>query len=629
MSRLQALLIAAIAVVVLFVGAIGGIYYYLFGAPERTAAELLPANTIALATIPNGAALVEAYELSQAHALAASPGSKPLHDALVGMLGQKNVDLLHVFLPNLSGQSFIAVTQFDPDHPESMGIIAAMKPKAGMGDFGAFLDKLKESHPDEIRLCQTGKSNVAGHDYDWIQGPAMPNRICVAHIRGWIITAWGEASLQDWIERFENRSTTSSLADDADYRKALSRIGDNPMALAYMNYRGGVGAVQKRLAKTNPALGDFLAGKLNDLGGAAVATCFENGEIVDRYALLMPRPSQLAAGLGADPCPFDTLKFTGRETRLYWAASINWKQCLENLKEEQRVIPPNSPVAPALGALEDWARGAELDVQRNLIDALGPEVSLQAEWSDEGDFPSVGLFVKVDKPDDFKPVINALIATAHQTYANSAVVKKISFGGRDFATLNFVPASPITPTVTEDGPYFGIFLTANQAVRSFQRETSMNLTHDDNFNRQIGDRRNGAQQIVFLDSPYMLKRAYPMALDYLTKAAATNGALAKAMKGQPWPADLGWLSPMGTWSCAVTPDESGLEACSVSGIGNQAIFLTGLGVGALNAAQEYALLPKPAPPQAGQITPPSTGVGTPLPAAPSANATLSTPSPSQ
>jgi hypothetical protein len=177
------------------------------------------------------------------------------------------------------------------------------------------------------------------------------------------------------------------------------------MTLVYVNSQSVMKLVQQQIGKTNPAAGDYLAKKLDSLGGAALATRFENGEIVDRFSLLLPRPAQLNFGMDSAPCPFETLKFTGPDTRFYWASSINWKQCYQNLKEQ----PPSSsfehttfyPVSDDLLAfLQNWVRGAGLDVQQNIVDALGSEISVQAEWSQDATWPEVGLFVKLDKPDD-------------------------------------------------------------------------------------------------------------------------------------------------------------------------------------------------------------------------------------
>lgn len=596
MTRLRLLLLLGVAFILLLLGLSAGAWWYLFGANAVTAAELVPANTVLFATIPNGATVLEGYQTSHLKTLLDSPNAKPLQDEIVNLVGQKNVDLLNAFLPNLSGQSFIAVTHIDPDHPEQIGFIAAMKPKAGMGDFSAFLDKLRATWPDLLKQGNTGTGTVEGVNYEWIQGPGAPDKICVARIHGWIVTSWGEASLQDWIERFRKKSDTSSLAEDLDYRKALAAVGDDPMTLVYINYRSVVKILQQQMGKINPTAGDYLAKKLDTIGGAALATRFENGEIVDRFSFLMPRPAQLNSGMGSDPCPFETLKFTGPDTRFYWASNINWKQYYKNLKEqtEQSSAAPVNPMATALVAfLQNWVRGTSLDVQQNIVEALGSEFSVQAEWGQDATWPEVGLFVKLDKPDDFKPTIAAIINSVRQTYATSAVIKELNSNGQKFATLQFVQTSPISPTITEDGPYLGVFLTENQAVRSFQRDEAIGLTHNPDFNRQVGDKRNGAAQVLFLDSPYMLDRAYRTAMPYLSLAGMFNKNLADMLKGKDLPADLTWLAPMGTWSCVITTDEEGIQGYSVSGVGNQGIFLAGAMGGTAGVLQNMGLFPKP------------------------------------
>jgi hypothetical protein len=637
MSRLQILLLVAVAALVLLGGAVVGAYYYLFGAPEVASEELVPGNTIAFASIPNGAVLAEAYETSQAKTLTSSANFKPLRDLLGSAIGQKNVDLLRVFLPNLSGQSFIALTSYDPDHPQKFGLIAAMKPKAGMGDFGSFLDKLKATYPELLKTGTTGHDTVEGYDYDWIQGPGAEKKICVARIRGWIVTSWGEETLADWIERFNKRSTTSSLADDVNYRQTVARVGDNPMSLVFVNYHGLLPIVRERIGRNNPALSDHLAKQLDDLGGAAVGTSFEGGEIVDRYSFLMPRPAQLEAGMGTTPCAFDTLKFTGHDTRFYWAASVNWKQNYENLRAQAHAGAGDAETAKAAGTLQDWLHSENLDLQHNIIEALGSEVSIQSEWGDQTNFPEIGLFVKLDHPDDFKPVVAALIESVRKACTTTGVIQQISLPNQNFATLNFVPSGQITPTITEDGPYLGVFLTSNQAVRSYQRDPTINLLHNPNFIRQIGDRRNGAHQIVFLDSPYILDRGFKLAAPYLALASLFNKDLAAVLQDHPLPDDAKWLAPIGTWSCVVSTDETGVQAYSVSGVGNQGVLWSGLAVNGVQFAQHMGALPTldtllhslepPAPPVATSLgeLPPATPAATTAPAPPALGSPLPTP----
>ena len=72
--------------------------------------------------------------------------------------------------------------------------------------FGTFLEKLKATWPDLIKQGKTGSGNVAGIDYEWIQGPgATDKNLCRAN-PGLDRQPRGERlRLQDWIERFHKK----------------------------------------------------------------------------------------------------------------------------------------------------------------------------------------------------------------------------------------------------------------------------------------------------------------------------------------------------------------------------------------------------------------------------------------
>jgi hypothetical protein len=158
-------------------------------------------------------------------------------------------------------------------------------------------------------------------------------------------------------------------------------------------------------------------------------------------------------------------------------------------------------------------------------------------------------------------------------------------------------------------------------VRSFQRDPTIGLTHNADFNRQVGDKRNNASQIIFLDSPQLLNRAYQTVMPYLSLAGMFNKNLAALLKGRDLPADLTWLAPMGTWSCVITPDEEGIQGYSVSGIGNQGIFLAGAMGATAGVMQTMGLLPKlnapgQTPPLPANPVPPPGPIGSPSAAIP-------------
>jgi hypothetical protein len=556
---------------ILLLGAVA--WYYLFGPNRIAAADLVPGDTLVFATIPNAAAIATDYQTSHLKELFDSPNVQPAANSLVNLIGQKNVDLLQAFLPELSGQSFLAVTHYEPANPSQAGLIAGLKPKPGVGNFQAFVDKLKAAYPQAVAQATTGAGQIEGLDYQWIKGPGATDKICVAQYRGWIITAWGESSLQDWWERLQKKSTAPSLSANADYQKSLARVGANSEAILYVDFHTVLGMMQKQLAGSNPQI-NALAQKWQALGGGMIGTRFEHGEIADHFSLLLPRAAQAASGISGTPCAFDTLKFTSPDTRFYWARSLNAGQIWKNL-QDQTATAANPMLSGWITGLQSWAQSENLDLQHNVIDALGDEASLQVEWGSDVTYPEVGIFAKLAKPDDFKPVVAAVIDTLRKQYGTIAVVNEINSNNQNFATLKFVQPLPISPTITEDGPYFGLFLTENQAVRSFQRDASVGLLNDPHFKAQIGDKRNGASEILFFDSPQFLDRAYQTAMPYLSLAAMVNRTLGSLLQNRTLPPNLQWLAPIGTWSMVVSYDDDGTQGYSISGIGNQGIFLSG------------------------------------------------------
>jgi hypothetical protein len=557
--------------------------------------------------------IVADYQTSQLKKLVDAPEARPLIDSISRLIGAKNLDLLQIFLPNLSGQSFLALTHFDSAHPAQVGLIGGFKPKPGTENFDQFIVRLKAAYPAVLSQGTTGAGQVDGLDYQWIQGPGASDKICVARHRGWIVTAWGEASLRDWWERMKKKAVTPGLSQNPDYQKSLARIGPDSEAVLYLDYPALLGLLEKNMSAAQPATARYLATKLKSLGAAAVGTRFERGQIADRFSMLVPRQAQIDLGMPAGPCPFDTLNFTGPDTRFYWASEMNFEHAWKNCQEQAAQLPASNPVMSNwVTSLQSWAQSHNLDLEKNIIGPLGHEISAQVEWSADNTYPEAGLFIKLDRPDDFKPTEAAIIDTVRQTYVTSAAVNEIESGSQHFATLKFIQSLPVSPTITEDGPYFGLFLTENQAVRAFQRDASIGVLNNPDFINQLGDRWRGASQLVFLDSPRLLERSYQTALPYVSLAAMFNRTLSALFQGHTLPSDLPWLAPIGAWSFTVSRDDEGLKGYSISGIGNQGIFLAG-GLGGVVGA--WRTMGHPAVPSLG--APPFPAVAPPSGAGPS------------
>jgi hypothetical protein len=555
-----------------------GAWYFFFAPSKIDSADLVPADTTLFLSVPNGTHVALDYETSHLKELVDSPNAAPLVDGFRKIVGEKNADFIQSILPDLSGQSFVAAS------PRGY-ILMAMRPKFGGDDVDGLLAKVKAAFPERFAEVTTTQDQFDGLNFETIENQSSHLKVCAAHARGWLVLASNEAALQDWWYRVRRNPPSPALAGSDAYKTAVQRTGPDAEALFYST----------RAAK-NPA----------PSGGFAVGTRFEGGDIVDRYWIALPRDAQNNLGLASTPCPFETLKFTGPDTRFYWGASFNWAQVWKNLQAMQAENPPVYPVLASLAAnLQSWAQAHNLDVERNIIDPLGGEISLQAEWGSDSSYPDVGLFVKLDHPDDFKPVTAAIVDSIRQGYQQRAVVNELNAGGQNFATLKFLQPVPVSPTITEDGPYFGVFLNETHALNSFQRDASVGLLKNADFIQKIGDRQAKASMIAYLDAPRLLDRAYQTALPYLSLAAMFNPRLGSMVQGRNLPQDLHWLAPMGTWIEVASSDDSGITAYSSSGVGNQGVlfsaalrqiwsFIPGFGSGFAGAS---AFLPSaPAPP---------------------------------
>lgn len=558
----------AVILLILFVLSLGGgAWWYLFGPNLVSAAELVPGDTLFFATIPNAAEIAAGYQGSQLKELCSTRYAKAALKTATEHFGERNMALIEALLPSLSGQSLIALTNLQKDG--TFHLILAMRPKPGLDRFDDFIEQLKATYPDIWQQGTPGNGTIGDIPYRSIQGPGASDKICVAKYKGWILTGWGEASLRDFIERLDKKSTSPSLAQSITYQNSLQRIGPHPLAMVYLNFP----AITLPASLQKTSWNETLA----QLGPVAIGTQFEKGEIVDRYAMLAAPEALARLGADSGPCDFETLKFTGPDTRFYWASSIDW-QHLEGRLQSETGAPTNPLMTSLAEALQSWTQAANLDWSHNIFDALGSEISVQVEWPQDRLLPDIGFLVKVDKPDQFKPTAQALVETFRRIYGPSAISETTSHG-QTFATAALKISLPLSPTIAEDGPYFGLFLTKDQALQIFTRDGANGLTQNADFNRQIGSRRDKAFEMGFLDSPALLNHAYRTAVPYLSLAAMFNRQVGALLKGRELPKDLEWLDPMGTWSFVGTTDPAGITFYSVSGVGNQGI----LGMAALAA----------------------------------------------
>ena len=618
MTRTRLSLVLGACLILVVAGLVGSGWWYLFGANEIESSDLVPADAIAFASIPNAAPILLGYKASQLKTVIDDPNAQPLIDLALGVIGPKNAEIFKALAPCLSGQSFIAVTKYVPGQPEQVGLIAAMHPKYGVGDFDAFITKVQATWPEEMKKATMGKGEVGGYAYQWIKGPSAANKICVLRTGGWIVTAWGEAPLQDWVERYTKKSTTPNLTTNAAYQKALSGFGNMALARLYVNSAAVQDIVSK--AESQPHTVPFTVEKeAQPFLPGSQGSWFQGGKIADRY--IYPSSSRPLAetGLGETVCPLETLNFASTDNRLYWGASVDWPKLVKYLETFDGYSTPEKLIAAnLLNYVRTTCQKEGVDFDKDVVSTLGSEVSVQVEWGPDTTYPEIGFFTKVEKPDVLQPIVAKMVNRIRLAHIQTAVLRELNDDGRKYAVLRFIQPSIFTPTITENGPYLGLFTSQQHAVRAFNHDTRHDLFHNDDFKRQIGDKPKTASQLMFLQTPPVLDRTYRIALPYLSLASMFSKEAGELLKGKKLPDDLTWITPIGSWSCVVTPNADGETVDSISGIGNQGNLLALALATGIPMAQSMGYLSKdwskpPPPLPDAASTPPPTPAPAPAP----------------
>ena len=578
------------------------------------------------ATIPNAAGIVTGYDSSQLKKLVDAPESQPLFDEIQKLVGDKNLALLKVLLPDLSGQSFIALTHFDPSKPDETGFIAAMKPKAGTDNFDTFVTQVNAAYPDMAHETKTGRDKLLGVDYQWIEGAHSPGRVCVARYHGWIVTTWGEASLQDWLERMQGKPATPSLAENADYQKSLTRIGKSAQAVLYFDYRHLMQLLGEHMDKTNPGFSAQMQKQIASLGPAVIGTSFENGDIVDRFSILEPRDAQLANGMAAEPCPFETLKFTGPDTRFYLGAAVNWAAMWKNFQAQLAVQP--RPPARSLPLSSPGRRARTSTCRRTSSTPSAPNIRCSWNGRPMPPTPTSASTSRSTNPDAFKPTIAALLDTARKEFATTAVITEMNSGGVNFATLKMVRPMPVQPHHHRGRPL--VRPLPQPDPRRPQHGTRRKPRPAPQRRLQPRDRRpapgRGGDHLLRLAQ--VLRPGLPHRAAVRLHGRHVQSHARRPPQG-PQPAARPHLARAdGHWGAVFKNDDDGVTGYSRSGIGNQGILLAGGLGGSVFGLEMAGILPHRAPHHYTTPVPGNPNAPTPpVPGAPTAPAPALAPVP--
>lgn len=604
-----------ILILVALLVAAGGAAYWLLTQTKTEEASIvsaLPEDTILFAHIPDGTASFNRYQESNLKKIVESPELKFLK-AWALNLGDskldpsqkedlvKTQDLFNLLARSLDGESFIAVLPVDLKNLKGPGlkeipVILGLRPKEGPAGADAVIGKIKELLGKDIDIAPKGNGLHDGISYQWVDCPRGV-RICEARISDWSITTLSEPTLQIFIDRFQKKINSPSLADAASYKMLRGRLERGEDALVYVNIQTSLEMTQLALEESAVPKG-IVSNALNQfrfLSAAGLSVRFRKNQVEDTLIALAPQATRPDLGHNYDPCAFKTIKFTSPDTLAYFAKNFDARKQYEyTLKTYQSTAPESYK---DLKSINESVSASGLDLDKNILDAVGPEIGLTLDWPKDNAFPDLALFVELAHPEDFKPVTDLLIKdieplTESKTAKDGKIISPTGMivdgqaGSWQLKTFRFTKTLPVSPTLATGNNFCALFLTEQGAHRTLDKGdgASPGLKENPQF-KSSGADIDSACSFLFVDMTQLTNRIYDTARPYYNMALAFSPDLQKTLKNFKPPASLGFVQPLGCWTLTSHVDNEAFTTRSKSGIGTP-IFPFLVASGAITAFSE-------------------------------------------
>ncbi|MBI4023387.1 MAG: hypothetical protein HY360_00295 [Verrucomicrobia bacterium] len=571
-------------VVVLALGLAGGAAYWRIfrKLSKRPIAECLPANTLFFATLRNATATLLKYQTSHLKEVLESKEVKDL-EALIGeklssspkrpLSAQDQTELKALgasFVKSLSGESFLAVTKVDPGASTNpCEMVFGVRSVQGAGPFDDFVARLKQFVARKGKAPQTSQEKKGKYSYEWWEPVPNKIRVCFAKVDDWAIVSLGEPSLHDFMDRYAHSTAAAdSLKQRPSFQDIQKRLGSDSDVFAFVNLEEIAGKlfgfIEKQPVANSKQTAAMLRESYKPFVAFGMGARFAGRDITDRWVVLAPKDKRPDLGASYQPCAYQTLAFTSSDTLLYGAQNMDWRKQFDNLRGVYRHGAPQ--VAQVLDQVNANLAKMGLDLNKNILDALGPEISFQLDWPAQADIPEVVLLVQIGKKDDFKPT--AAFLTQLIKSKGGPGVSETKLEQNDLLTLAIPPVPQISPTLLLNDHFMGVFLTQDGARRILTKPATNTLSADVAFQGLTANRKNGSSALCYANTPRLIHKTYAAVKSALPKYAARLPPLQKALGNSSLPDKLSFAEACGPWLMVTKVDDQAFETESISGVGN-------------------------------------------------------------
>lgn len=566
-------------VVILLLLAVG--FWWWRSGPSENFAVYLPSDTLAVVYAPDGLKTLLRYQSSNLKKVLECPEGKNVSSVVAGMTGdglsddiktkiqdgqKKANDILNTFWPNLSGQSFFAVTKIDTEHAEQSSMILGFAPHSGTATFDPFWDKCKTDFQDLWKDgVSFGTAEYKGISYETVDGTGEMKtlRVCKAKVGHWVIVTFGEGALKDFVDRYQKPTPADSLSSQADYKKISGRLA-NGEVIFYGNIAQGCKVAQEGLEKNLLLKGNIanLTKAYEPFPAFGGKIAFDGPLLRSQWIILSPKDLRPDLGVAYQPCSFHTLTYTSEDTIFYEASQLDLKKQWDYIGKSAA----DPQVNQGLKTFEIMCTGAGVDLHKNVLEAVGPEICIMADWLKSDAYPSLSILTELQKPDDFKPTIDALVNLAAGAAGGPAALKDSTAGSITLKTIT-LPIGGIAPTFTTSGKVFGIFMGPASAQRILTKTSGPTIYDQPEFKALGSPVFEGSTGAIYLNTPRIVDRTYSYVKPMTQMAAPFLPAnVSTALSKISFPDKLSFSADLGGWVMKQRVDDDAIQIDTVTGV---------------------------------------------------------------
>ncbi len=586
------------------------------------AAELLPAETVFFAELPNVARTLERWPRTALHALWHEPEVQAFLEQPREKLPwlQESTRWLEALARMRPEQGFFAVAGMDGDVPRIVAGISFLGSRSSAETLLAGpRAALKDAWP-------TGRTELITYGAAEIQTFTEGERVVAECFReSWYFAANQLDLLKATLDRYDTKANdpAATLASREAYRESLAALPKEPDLAIFAQPAALLEKVSALLNATGQQSGSAGLAEIAKIQGFGAAMKMEGREFRDAWFTCLPGATDSGSSLVA-PAPAElarrALNLTTAETALFHAAAL----------------PPGfgaelerSPLLPLVPSVERVRRTLEADGLKlaEALDALGPEISVILDWPQDGMLAPC-LAAELRDPEKVRAALAAL-NTANEP---SAQWKRFEENG----TVFFQPPDGLlpqfTPTLalTDRFLLFTIGRSKAAEVAALARGNEAALPQTALFKSATAGLPAATEAFSYLNTSLLVTRAYGFLRPTLAMSLALNPDAASYIDAGKLPAGEILAKHLGSTAYAkrvtakgivsesmgpLTYDQAVIGAALISGAASLPFLKETLQKGTFGSALVPTTPRQPAPP-ATPGAPPALEPARPQPANP-------------